>query len=351
MDSGEVLEFWNKYRWDWKTPADVQAFVEIAIEQGMYEDSIDTIGLDENWYTNWWLPVHDAIERFSNTHGQEDITAALDYLLSPFKENEVVDFAIYDSLLKSITNFPANWPEHLNTLDLYYTHASEFAWLNRVGRYFCWTFYAPETIALSPGVPPEFLHSLFIKSIWLYDYNAPQQAFRVRLALAMNQNTPKEIIHFLWDERDRDWLICEEDVEDESSITVVEVLDGSIRINENSEVLEEARVRISDMEDMSSSMFYTEQELGGAGYLDTLFDIAFEGVSARECLLAAFAKNPNLSEHQYEEIAKEESDFVRYMLSKNPGVPRTLAVQLALQGCSFTFTPHSGNDNDPITLD
>jgi hypothetical protein len=351
MDSGEVLEFWNNYSWNWKTPADVQEFIETAIEQGMYEDSVEIMGLDENWYTNWWLPAQDAIKRMISTFNEEDLSESVRYLLEPFEDYYTIDFAIYDAILKFLPGFPSEWSEYENSLDKYYENSCEFSWLTTEGRYFTWTFYGPESIAKSKWISRNFLRRVFINSIWLSDYNSIQQAFRVRLAFAMNPNSPVEILNFLWDERNSgNWMATEDDLDEDSEISILDISETRIVLNPDSEFFETTRERIDEMEDLSHQIFGNDLELRGAAFLDTLFDIPMEGRTARECLFAAFAKNPNLSEHQYEEIAQEESDFVRYMLSKNPAVPRTLAVQLALEGCTFTFTPHSGNDNDPITL-
>ena len=146
-------------------------------------------------------------------------------------------------------------------------------------------------------------------------------------------------------------MAVENDLDDELDISILNISEDSISIDCDSGFFEEAREQIEEMTDLTHQIYGKDLELRGAAVLDTLFNISMEGQTARECLLASFAKNPGLPEDKYEELAKEDSDLVRYMLSKNPGIPKTLAVQLALEGCTFTNTPHSGNDYDPITFD
>ena len=59
--------------------------------------------------------------------------------------------------------------------------------------------------------------------------------------------------------------------------------------------------------------------------------------------MAAFAKNTNLSESQYEELYKETDPLVRCFLSKNPSLKKELKVALALESPTFTFTPYDGD--------
>lgn len=61
---------------------------------------------------------------------------------------------------------------------------------------------------------------------------------------------------------------------------------------------------------------------------------------------AAFAKNTNLSEIQYEELYKETDPLVRYFLSKNSSLKKELKVAFALESPTFTFTPYGGDQEE-----
>jgi hypothetical protein len=195
-------------------------------------------------------------------------------------------------------------------------------------------------MARSTHIDPIYLTRIFNNSIRAEN---PYRTFRARVALASNSNCPKEIVEFLWNNRDSEnWLLRDYEEEDD----LIANLDGTYVINSKhpliQEIKDEARLTLDFQVDTNERW----DSGPGAQYVENLLDIQWEADSARTCLLAAFAKNTNLSESQYEELYKETDPLVRYFLSKNSSLQKELRVALALESPTFTFTPYDGDQEE-----
>jgi hypothetical protein len=197
-------------------------------------------------------------------------------------------------------------------------------------------------MARSKNIDPIYLRRIFEASfVTINSY----RSFRARVALATNPNCPKDIVQFLWTNRDSEtWLL--NDYEEFGLLTHI---DDKYIIDETVAELEECRKTALMALDFKIPTDDRFDSGPGAEYVENLLDIQWEADSARTCLLAAFAKNTNLSEAQYEELYKETDSLVRYFLSKNPSLKKELRVALALESPTFTFTPYDG-DQDEVTL-
>jgi hypothetical protein len=194
-------------------------------------------------------------------------------------------------------------------------------------------------MARSKNIDSKYLRRIFETS---FVAENSYKSFRARVALATNPNCPNDIIDFLYTNKDTsDWLL--NDVEEYG---VLVRTDNEYRIDETIDELEECRKTALMALDFKIP---TDDRFGsgpGAEYVENLLDIQWEADSARTCLLAAFAKNTNLSESQYEELYKETDPLVRYFLSKNPSLQKELKVALALESPTFTFTPYDGDQEE-----
>jgi hypothetical protein len=346
----EEIEEWLDERafWNWKSPEDVKNFVKDCLERNVYEyawGTIDHLG-EERFHTMWWESVEEAIEAIVQKFSEADLRTSIGFLLQG--EFDECDPAIFDALLKHVPEFPRKYPEINAYLETVMPKDSlsdwwEFSWYPFNGRYFTWTFWGPETMARSTHIDPIYLTRIFNNSIRAEN---PYRTFRARVALASNSNCPKEIVEFLWNNRDSEnWLLRDYEEEDD----LIANLDGTYVINGNhpliEEIKDEARLTLDFQVDTNERW----DSGPGAEYVENLLDIQWEADSARTCLLAAFAKNTNLSESQYEELYKETDPLVRYFLSKNPSLKKELKVALALESPTFTFTPYDG-DQEEVTL-
>jgi len=257
MDQEEYednLEFWNTYNWDWNSPSDVKRFVDDAITRGVYQNawgsSLQDIG-EENFYTNWWLPVQDAIKSICSNFTREDLKASIQILLEG-DEGES-DPSILDALLKYAPGFPIEYPEFDIFIDKavpeeWMSDWEEFEWYSFIDRYIVWTLWPPETLARSSNVDVKYLWRIFEKSINGYE---PYQTFRARVALATNPICPPQIIEFLFKNRHKaDWLFrdCEED--------------GLFSLEDNAYVINEGIPSLEDVRDEA------EKALGFIGQIN-----------------------------------------------------------------------------------
>jgi hypothetical protein len=342
------LEFWIQYDWNWKSPSDVKDFVVVATERETFEYAYGTLqnfGY-EDYMGHWWYPVQDAIALMAKNFSKEDLSKAINYILypegHPYSE---CDPAIFDALLKFVPGFPNDFPDSTKYLEKIVQAGSDWwdsSWYPLISRYVTWTFWGPETMARSKNIDPIYLRRIFEASfVAINSY----RSFRARVALATNSNCPKDILEFLWTNRDgENWLL--NDYEEFGLLTHI---DDKYTINETVAELEEYRKTALMALDFKIPTDDRFDSGPGAQYVENLLDIQWEADSARTCLLAAFAKNTNLSESQYEELYKETDPLVRYFLSKNPSLQKELKVALALESPTFTFTPYDG-DQEEVTL-
>jgi hypothetical protein len=344
------LEFWIQYDWNWKSPSDVKDFVVVATERETFEYAYGTLqnfGY-EDYMGHWWYPVQDAIASMAKKFSKEDLSNAINYILYPEgKPYSECDPAIFDALLKFVPGFPNDFPNSHEYLDKVMPENGgsdwwDFSWYPFISRYVTWTFWGPETMARSKNIDSKYLRRIFETS---FVAENSYKSLRARVALATNPNCPKDILDFLYTNKDTsDWLL--NDVEEYGVLARTE---DEYQINETIDELEECRKTALMALDFKIP---TDDRFGsgpGAQYVENLLDIQWEADSARTCLLAAFAKNTNLSESQYEELYKETDPLVRYFLSKNPSLKKELKVALALESPTFTFTPYDG-DQDEVTL-
>lgn len=340
----DELEFWIEYDWAWKSPSDVMKFVEVATERETFEYAYGTLqdyGYDQ-YMDHWWNPVQDAIALMAKNFSRKDLSQAINCLLfpegNPYSE---CDPAIFDALLKFVPGFPNDFPDSNEYLDKVMPENGssdwwDFSWYPFISRNVTWTFWGPETMARSKNIDPIYLRRIFEASfVTINSY----RSFRARVALATNPNCPEDILEFLWTNRDSEnWLL--NDFEEFGLLTHI---DGKYLINVTVAELEECRkiarralgFRIDTNETFDSGP--------GAEYVENLLDIQWEADDARTCLMAAFAKNTNLSESQYEDLYTETDPLVKYFLSKNPSLKKELKVALALESPTFTFTPYDGD--------
>jgi hypothetical protein len=193
-------------------------------------------------------------------------------------------------------------------------------------------------MARSIYIDPTYLTRIFNNSVKAEN---PYRTFRARVALASNPNCPKDIVEFLWANRDTaNWLLryYEEDYEEEN---VIVSLGGKYVINSKhpsiQEIKDEANLTLDFQANTKERYWNTDP---GVQYVENLLDIQWEADSARTCLLAAFAKNTNLSQAQYADLYKETHPLVRYFLSKNPSLQEEIKVALVLESPTFSFIPY-----------
>jgi hypothetical protein len=341
----EEIEEWLDERafWNWKSPEDVKNFVKDCLERNVYEyawGTIDHLG-EERFHTMWWESVEEAIEAIVQKFSEADLRTSIGFLLQG--EFDECDPAIFDALLKHVPEFPRKYPEINAYLESVMPKDSlsdwwEFSWYPFNGRYFTWTFWGPETMARSTHIDPIYLTRIFNNSIRAEN---PYRTFRARVALASNSNCPKEIVEFLWNNRDSEnWLLRDYEEEDD----LIANLDGTYVINSKHPSIQEIKDEAKLTLDFQVNTNERWDSGPGAQYVEGLLDIQWEADSARTCLLAALAKNTNLSQAQYADLYKENHPLIRYFLSKNPSLQEELKVALVLESPTFTFTPY---EDDP----
>jgi Tfp pilus assembly protein PilF len=355
-EDSESAEFdWNDYAWDWKTPDDVREFVDLVLENhDIYEYAYDTLsGIgSENFYCQWWAPVQDAIKSMAKNFSKSDLEESIEHLLAPEGGYVECDPAIFDALLKYVPGFPADYPQFSEAINNFIEAGAEytsdwwdFTWYPFIGAEFTWTFWGPETMARSRNVSPELLTTIFKLS---FIAETPYKSFRSRVALATNPNSPKEILEFLFRNKDNnDWLI--NDYEEEGALLFQ---DGRYVINEELESIDDLRKNAELVENFRFPSDNRWSSGPGAEYVENLIDIQWEADCARSCLLAALAKNPALEVEQYEELGREEHPLVRYLLSINPSIPGKLKELLAAEKPTFTYKPYGSHPKwtDDVTL-
>ena len=341
----EELEFWVQYDWNWKSPSDVKEFVVVATERETFEYAFGTLEIYgyQEYIDHWWNPVQDAIALMAKNFSREDLSQAINYILfpegDPYSE---CDPAIFDALLKFVPGFPSDFPESTKYLDGIVEAGSNWwdsSWYPLLGSYITWTFWGPETMARSKNIDPKYLRRIFELSFMSVN---SYRSFRARVALATNPNCPKDILDFLYTNKDTsDWLL--NDYEEFGLLTHI---DGKYLVNEEVAEIEECRKTALMALGFKIPTDDRFDSGPGAEYVENLLDIQWEADSARTCLLAAFAKNTNLSESQYADLYKETHPLVRYFLSKNPSLQKELRVALALESPTFTFTPYDGDQEE-----
>jgi hypothetical protein len=348
--SDQDYEFWHNYNWGWKSPSDVKNFVEVALERDVYQyawGALEHLG-GEDFYSIWWNSVQDAVKAIVQKFSEADLRTSIGFLLQG--EFDECDPAIFDALLKHVPEFPRKYPEinaYLESImpEDWFSDWWEFSWYPFIGRYFTWTFWGPETMARSIHIDPVYLTRIFNNSVKAEN---PYRTFRARVALASNPNCPREIVEFLWTNRDSEnWLL--RDYEEENVITY---FDGKYIIGSNHPSIKEIKDEAKLTLDFQVNTNERWDSGPGSEFVENLLDIQWEAGDARTCLLAAFAKNSNLSDSQYEELYKETDPLVRYFLSKNPSLKKELKVALALESPTFTFTPYDGDpsQSEEVTL-
>jgi len=346
---------WNEYDWDWKTSADVKAFVELVLENiSTYEYAYETLGnsSDENFYCHWWGPVQQAVKSMAADFERSDLEESITHLLAPEGYFVECDSAIFDALLKYVPGFPNQYPKFADAIEKFLwrdenssTDWWDYSWYPFISANFTWTFWGPETLARSPNIDPEYLTRIFLLS---FNAETPYKSLRARVALATNLNCPTEILEFLYENRNSvDWLL--NDVEEEG---VLRFENGKYSINEELETITERR---QDAELAQSFRYPTDINWSsgpGAQYIANLLDVEWEADNAQTCLLAALAKNPALTDEKYIELAKVEHPLVRYFLSQNRSIPDKLRKHLQEEKPTFTYKPYGSHPRftDEITL-
>jgi len=345
MNEEEIEEWLNERAfWNWKSPDDVKNFVDDCLERNVYEyawGTIDHLGA-ESFHSMWWESVQGAIEAMAREFSEADLRTSVGLLLQG--EFYECDPAIFDALLKYVPEFPRKYPEINDYLESVISEDSlsdwwEFSWYPFNTRYFTWTFWGPETMARSIYIDPIYLTRIFKNSIMAEN---SYKTFRARVALASNPNCPREIVEFLWTNRDSEnWLLRDYEEEDD----LIANLGGRYVINSDhpsiEKIKDEARLTLDFQVDTNERW----DSGPGAQYVENLFDIQWEADSARTCLLAAFAKNTNLSQAQYADLYKETHPLVRYFLSKNPSLQEEIKVALVLESPTFSFIPYEDPNN------
>lgn len=347
----EEFEFWVEYDWNWKSPSDVKEFVEVAIERETFEYAYGTLQDfgDEQYMDHWWFPVQNAIALMAKNFSQEDLSQAINLILfpeeSPYAE---CDPAIFDGLLKFVPGFPGSFPDSIQYLERIMPENDcsdwwDFSWYPFDGRYLTWTSWGPETLARSQSIDSKYLRRVFEASFVAVN---SYRSFRARVALATNPNCPKDILDFLFLNRDiPDWLL-----NDINKSHILLHVDGRYSIDETNVNLEAYRKTASMALEFKIETNERWDSGPGAHYVENLLDIQWDADNAKTCLLSALAKNTNLSETQYADLFKEAHPLVRYFLSQNPNIQSELKIALELESPTFTFTPYSGDEED-ITLE
>ena len=331
----DVFDYWNSYDFTFKSCEDVKHFVDAALASGTYEDSIAAFGgLDENWYTNWFTQVQSSIKDMADKFSERDLNEAVDILMAPFSEigygNE---FATYDALLKFVPNFPLGWEKHKDSLDQYYEACRYDSYLTNIGRYFCWTFSAYDTIALMENLDSEFLNRIFVDSFSLELH----EAFRVRLCLARNPKTPRAILNFMFKHQNGpEWLLMD--------IAQLNKVDDSWTVVSEAYELE-MKAAIDDLNSIRPFAEYNPL------FLQEIFGISFEPASGEDALKTALALNSALTPEELNVLYQNAIPSVKYFIRKNPSCPDFLKAQYVIEQPSFLYTPYDcGPDAEEITL-
>jgi hypothetical protein len=332
---------WLEYGWDWNSPDDVRAFVdEVLAVHESYENAWESLSVNggENFYTQWWCPVQEAIKQISSNFSEDDLIESLGHLLAPNGYFQECDEAIFDALLKYVDGFPGKYPGVYQYLELvlprdqvYTSDWWDFSWNFFEERYFTWTFWGPETLGKNKNVDPAYLERIFLLS---FVESSPYKSFRARVALAMNPITPRSILNFLFENRNSaDWLVIDPE---EDGILLCE--DGIYALDES--LGELGAMREVALETLS---FTYKSEPGGATYMENLFGFPWEASDAKTCLFAAFAQNTGLSKSEYAVLLEDEAPIVRYFLSKNPSIDVETKVLFALENPTFSYIPYNGD--------
>jgi hypothetical protein len=355
-DMDDESEFdWNNYDWNWKTPEDVKAFVDLVLENfSTYEYAYESLGQssDGNFYSLWWGPVQQAVKSMAENFERSDLEEAMMHLLAPEGDFVECDPAIFDALLKYVPGFPSQYPNFADAIEVFLQRDAgyssdwwDYSWYPFISADFTWTFWGPETLARSPYVDPQYLTRIFLLS---FNAETPYKSFRARVALAMNPNCPTEILDFLYKNRNSvDWLLNDADEEG-----VLLNANGKYSINEELESISERR---ADAELTQSFRYPTDTNWSsgpGAEYMANLLGLEWEADDAQTCLLAALAKNPALTDEKYLELATIDHPLVRYLLNQNRSIPADLQKLLDEEKPTFTFQPYGSNPRytDEITL-
>jgi hypothetical protein len=339
------LEFWVQYDWNWKSPSDVKEFVVVATERETFNYAFGTLEIYgyQEYIDHWWNPVQDAIALMAKNFSRADLSESINSILfpegNPYSE---CDPAIFDAFLKFVPGFPNDFPESTKYLDRIAQAGSDWwdsSWYPLLDSNITWTFWGPETMARSKNIDAKYLRRIFELSFSAVN---SYRSFRARVALATNPNCPEDIVEFLWTNRDSEnWLLNYHE-----GFGLLSQIDGKYLIDETVAELEKCRDTARLALRFGIATDGTFDSGPGAEYVENLLDIQWEADSARTCLLAAFAKNTNLSESQYEELYKETDPLVKYFLSKNPSLQKELRVALALESPTFTFTPYDGDQEE-----
>jgi hypothetical protein len=352
MGADSVFELWNNYNWDWNSPADVQKFVDNVVETDCYGYSLGAFGVfqdgctPEDWFFNYWNPVHEAIKEISEKFSETDLKQSVGILMKPFENYDEGDPTIYDALLEYVPSFPQAWSEYAHTLETYVRDWSEFAWYCPIGREFTWTYFSAETVAKSPQISPEFLQAMFDET-WIEGaYSHPNRSLRIRLALATNPSTPMAILNFLFTHLGTaDWLL-----QDKEEVGLLISKKDNFVINESAEgiaALREEAEETRKFRAVTGEMWY---DCGQPEYIDHLIGIDYEASDASQALAMCLATNPAITDDMCDALSAMESEPVTYLLSKNPGIPITLKARYALEHPTFTFQPVMSTYADEETL-
>jgi hypothetical protein len=355
MDSEQVFEFWDEYDWNWKSTADVEKFVDDAIETGCYEYSLEAFGYfidgtsGQNWYECWWSPVHSAIKSCVKNFSEEEMDKVVAILLKPFDDySDNGDQAIYDALIVHYPQFLAKSDDYTETLNIYYKHWCEFSWFPFMEEFFNWTYFGVETIAKSPQIPKDFLAQIFEDSFTMEHI---YRAYRVRVALATNPSTPMKVLEFLFRNKNtNDWMLFDQD-EYSFEDSFMDVDEDSYFVDPQYSGLEVARATAGKVENFSISTDSMWASCPRANLMWHLLDFEIEIESARESLLIAFAKNPALPNEWYEELASIEVNSVRYFLSKNPSISHELKARYAIENPTYTYKSSEMWRGHEVTLE
>jgi len=339
---------WREYGWDWNSPNDVRAFVdEVLAVHESYESAWGTLSANggENFYTQWWCPVQDAIKQISSNFSEDDLIESLGHLLAPKGFFQECDPAIFDALLKFVDGFPDKYPGVYQYLELiiprdqvYTTDWWDFSWYSFEGRYFTWTFWGPESLAQNKNLDSAYLERIFRLS---FVESSPFKSFRARVALAMNPKTPRAILDFLFENRNSaDWLVIDPE---EEGILVFE--NGTYSLDQSLDELDSAREVASETLNFAFQTSENWSSGPGAQYMENLFGFPWEASDAKTCLLTAFAQNTGLTKSEYAVLLEDEAPVVRYFLSKNPAIDVETKVLFALENSTFSYIPYDGDSS------
>ena len=349
-DEIDNADFWNEYNWNWQSPDDVKHFVDDAIERGVYRYAWGELAYkgSEGFDSDWWSPVQNAIKSIVNKFSPSEVKISLEHLLHG--EIDECDPAIFDAILKYVPGFPKEYPEFEDYIESVMPESGlsdwwEYSWYPLISAYHTSTFWGPETMARSTTIDSKYLSRIFDNSIIAEN---PYRTFRARVALATNPNCPKEIIEFLWVNRNsQDWLL-----RDYEEVGALKFAGDRYEIIESIDSIEEIRQEARETLDFRFPTNERWESGPGAHYVKNLLDIEWAADDTRTCLLAAFAKNSSLDEEMYVELFKEPHPLIKYFLYNNAKVSKDLKATLAIEGSSFTFEPYGSHPMyvEPVTL-